>query len=75
LVEGDADANGVIDIHDFSVLATSLRNLARRGFRSTGRLYNTFNIDILDFSLLATNYGRSGEVIVTATDHAPPASR
>jgi len=76
LVEGDADANGVIDILDFSVLATAFGETSPdAGFDQRADFNNTFNIDILDFSLLATNYGRSGEVVVTAADHAPPSEQ
>lgn len=69
LVEGDADANGVIDILDFSILATAFGKAPPDvAFDQRADFNNSFNIDILDFSLLATNYGRSGEVVATAAE-------
>jgi hypothetical protein len=68
LIEGDADANNLINILDFSILAGTYGTSAvdplfdpRADFNSSG------GINILDFSLLATNYGRAGDVILTAT--------
>jgi hypothetical protein len=67
LIEGDANTDGLIDILDFSILATAFGTVVGDpGFDPRADFNNSGNIDILDFSLLATNYSRSGEIIVTA---------
>jgi len=69
LLEGDANNNNVVEIADFSILATH---------------YDTYNdpradfnenkwIEIADFSLLATNFDRRGDVGVTLAAGEPEA--
>jgi hypothetical protein len=65
LIEGDADANDVIDILDFSLLASAYSTSeGDPAFDPRTDFNNSGNIDILDFSLLAANYSLSGENVL-----------
>gem|GEM_PF-1701183 len=60
LREGDADGNGLINITDFSLLATPFGKLSgQAGFNIAADFNNDGIINITDFSLLATSFGQS----------------
>lgn len=66
IVNGDANQDNVINILDFSILATAYgKSESDPGYDRRADFNNSRRIDILDFSILATNYGRSGDVIIT----------
>jgi len=66
LLEGDSDLNGVIDILDFSILAGAYdTSLGDPTFDPRADYNNSWEVNILDFALLATNYGLSGEHVLT----------
>jgi hypothetical protein len=66
IVDGDSDLNGVINQSDFGILAAAYgTSWPNPGYDARADHNNSWQIDIYDFSILATNYGRSGEVVVT----------
>jgi hypothetical protein len=66
ILDGDSDLNGVINVQDFGILSASYGTAwPNPGFDPRADYNNSDRIDIYDFSLLATNFGRSGENIVT----------
>jgi len=59
--EGDADDNNLVNILDFSLLATSFGKAAADvGFNATTDFNEDDIVNINDFSLLATNFGQEG---------------
>lgn len=68
LVEGDANVDGVINIYDFSLLGDAFgTSVGDPLFDPRVDFNNSMNVDILDFSLLASNYGRSGEILLSGS--------
>ncbi|WP_428389435.1 PQQ-dependent sugar dehydrogenase [Mucisphaera sp.] len=59
LLAGDADRNGVVDLVDLSMLATSFGG---GGDWSNGDFNGDAVVDLIDLSLLATNFGASSDV-------------
>jgi len=62
LWEGDADGNNLVNVTDFSLLATAFsKSTGQQGFNALTDFNNDGLVNILDFSLLATNFGKSGD--------------
>ena len=60
--EGDADGNGLVNIIDFSILATAFGKLSgQAGFNIAADFNNDGIINITDFSPLATSFGQSDD--------------
>jgi|GEM_PF-832745 len=58
---GDADGNNLINITDFSILATSFgKSTGQVGFDARADFNNDGIVNISDFSMLATYFGQSG---------------
>ncbi len=65
VVAGDANNDEIIDVLDFSILAsTYATSFTDLGWDPRADFNNSGAIDILDFSLLASNFGRSGRTIL-----------
>ena len=65
VVAGDANNDEIIDVLDFSILAsTYATSSADPGWDPRADFNNSGVIDVLDFSLLASNFGRSGRTIL-----------
>jgi hypothetical protein len=63
LLEGDANDNNVVELHDFSILATAFgTGVGQPGFDPRADFNESTWIDIADFSLLSTNYGQAGDI-------------
>ncbi|MBI2863440.1 MAG: PQQ-binding-like beta-propeller repeat protein [Chloroflexi bacterium] len=68
LLEGDADDNNMVNITDFSILATAFgKQLGQAGWDARADFNNSNQINISDFSLLASNFGRLGDIITPAS--------
>ncbi len=62
LLAGDANADNVVNITDFSILAATFGKAAGQPGYDTRPDYNGDDVvNITDFSLLAANFGRVGE--------------
>jgi len=63
LLEGDGNDDNLVNILDFSLLATSFGKLSSQvGFNPLVDFNDDDLVNILDFSLLATNFAKIGEV-------------
>jgi len=61
LLEGDADDSNLVNITDFSLLATAFGKLTGQiGFNAQADFNGDGIVNITDFSLLATNFSKSG---------------
>jgi len=62
LFEGDANGNNLVNISDFSLLATAFGKMTgQQGFNALTDFSNDGLVNILDFSLLASNFNRIGD--------------
>jgi murein DD-endopeptidase MepM/ murein hydrolase activator NlpD len=68
LLEGDADDNDLVDVSDFSMLATCFfQPLDSQPFCPNTDFNEDDIVDIVDFSLLEDNFFKRGPIIVTCT--------
>jgi hypothetical protein len=62
LREGDTDGNNLVNLTDFSLLATSFgKQTGNVGFDARADFNGDGVVNLTDFSLLATNFGQSGD--------------
>ena len=62
LLEGDADDNNLINVSDFSILATAFgKSQGQIGFNASADFNNDTIVNILDFSMLAVNFNQIGD--------------
>jgi len=62
LLEGDANGNNLVNIIDFSLLATAFgKATGQQGFNALTDFSNDGLVNILDFSLLASNFNMTGD--------------
>ncbi len=66
LLEGDANGNNLVNVSDFSLLATAFgKTSVQVGYNALTDFNNDGIVNISDFSLMATNFSKTGDGGVT----------